>query len=216
MSSYFRVISDHSRSRSGAAAAGGTVAGMTRMIAAAAVLAVPLSLGIPFTTAIPTASAAAPVEDASTAAAVRAVSDPSVAAAAQVRALPAGFGYRAAEGPGYAVNPHGECSSVLRLPAGFTPACRAHDLGYDLLRHADRLGRPLGGWARRLLDDAFADRLAASCAAQPLESRRSCGEIAGITVLAVRANTWRQHDGPPRAESVAELAADWLTAGGRL
>lgn len=185
------------------------------MIAAAAVLAVPLSFGLPVF-AVPSAAAAAPGEDAGTAAAVRAVTDPSLGAAAQVRALPTGFEYRAAEGPGYAVNPTGDCSTVIHLPAEFEPACRAHDLGYDLLRHADRLGRPLAGWARPAIDDAFAVRLRATCATRPPESQRRCTEVAGVTVLAVRANTWRQHDGPPRAESLTDLAASWLTGGGRL
>ncbi|KXP06528.1 hypothetical protein [Tsukamurella pseudospumae] len=184
-----------------------------RMLAAAAVLAVPLSFGLSIPAA---AERTVPVEDAATAAAVRAIADPTVAVADQIRSIPAGFDYAAAAGPGYAVNPHGECSSVLPLPAEFDAPCKAHDLGYDLLRHADAQGRPLGGWARRLIDDALAHRLSAVCADRPLDRRRGCAEVAGITVLAVRVNTWRQHDGPPRAESVAELTSSWLTGGSRL
>ncbi|RDB47543.1 hypothetical protein DVB87_12330, partial [Tsukamurella tyrosinosolvens] len=134
-----------------------------RMLAAAAVLAVPLSFGISLPAA---AGEAAEREDSSTATAVRAVTDPALDTAAQVRAVPRSLGYAAAAGPGYAVNPHGDCSSVVRLPADFDAPCKAHDLGYDLLRHADAAGRPLGGWARHRIDDAFADRLAAACAAR--------------------------------------------------
>ncbi|KXO99127.1 hypothetical protein [Tsukamurella pseudospumae] len=184
-----------------------------RMLAAAAVLAVPLSFGISLPAA---AENVVPAEDASSAAAVRAVSAPTVAVVDQIRSIPAGFGYVAAAGPGYAVDPHGECSSVVPLPADFDAPCKAHDLGYDLLRHADAAGHPLGGWARRLIDDTLAERLSAACGARPVQQRRQCAEVAGIAVLAVRANTWRQHDGPPRAESVAELATSWLTVGGRL
>ncbi|WP_238220589.1 hypothetical protein [Tsukamurella pulmonis] len=184
-----------------------------RMLAAAAVLAVPLSFGLPLPAA---AGDAAAREDVASAAAVRAITDPALDAAAQVRSVPRTLGYAAAIGPGYAVNPHGECSSVVRLPADFDAPCMAHDLGYDLLRHADSSGHPLDGWARRRIDDAFAERLAAACAARPVGQRRHCTEVAGLTVMAVRANTWRQHDGPPRAESVRELVTGWLTGGGRL
>ncbi|GAA1070461.1 hypothetical protein GCM10009648_00160 [Tsukamurella spumae] len=183
------------------------------MLAAAAVLAVPLSFGISLPAA---AQKVAPTEDAASAAAVRAIADPTVAVADQIRSIPAGFAYTAVAGPGYAINPHGDCSSVVPLPADFDVPCKAHDLGYDLLRHADATGRPLGAWARRLIDDTLAERLSAACGARPVQQRRQCADVAGIAVLAVRANTWRQHDGPPRAESVSELATSWLTAGGRL
>lgn len=183
---------------------------MNRMIAAAA-LAVPLSFGA----SVPSATASEPTEDPATAAAVRAVTG-SLDASAQAGSLPAGFAYAAERGPGYAVNPHGDCSAGIHLPAEFTPACKAHDLGYDLLRHADRLGRPLGSWARPLIDDTFASRLEAACATRPADQRRQCAEVAGLTVFAVRVNTWRQHEGPPRAESARDLAVSWVTGGGRL
>lgn len=183
------------------------------MLAAAAVLAVPLSFGLSLPAATGETGAR---EDTATAAAVRAVTDPTVAPVDQARTATRALGYSAAEGPGYAVNPHGECSSVVGLPADFDAPCKGHDLGYDLLRHADGAGRPLGGWARRRIDDTFAERLAAACAARPVAQRRNCSEVAGVTVLAVRANTWRQHDGPPRAESVPDLVTGWLTGGGRL
>ncbi|WP_336672129.1 hypothetical protein [Tsukamurella sp. USMM236] len=184
-----------------------------RMLAAAAVLAVPLSFGISLPAA---AGDTAEREDAATAVAVRAITDPALDPADQVRTVPRTLGYAAAVGPGYAVNPHGDCSSVVRLPADFDAPCKGHDLGYDLLRHADAAGRPLGGWARHRIDDTFADRLAAACAARPVAQRRHCTEVAGLTVMAVRANTWRQHDGPPRAESAGELVTSWLTGGERL
>lgn len=184
-----------------------------RILAAAAVLAVPLSFGI----SLPAAAGDTTVrEDGASAAAVRAITDPAIDPAAQVRAVRGTLSYAATAGPGYALAPHGDCSSVVRLPADFDAPCKAHDLGYDLLRHADAAGHPLGGWARRRIDDAFADRLASACAARPLAQRRHCTEVAGLTVLAVRANTWRQHGGPPRAESAAEIVTSWITGGGRL
>src|SRR5699024_6909626 len=57
-------------------------------------------------------------------------------------------GYEPALRGGMAVNPVGACSSPVPLPERFTPACMAHDLGYDLLRYAEAHGTPLGEWAR--------------------------------------------------------------------
>ncbi|WP_148281533.1 phospholipase A2 [Tsukamurella sp. 1534] len=182
----------------------------SRIVAAAAVLAVPLSFGL----SLP--ASAEGIEDEATATAVRAVTAPESSAAAQAAAMPPGFSYRAEPGPGFAVNPHGGCSSVLPLPSGFDAPCKAHDLGYDLLRHADAQGRPLGAWARVRIDDAFEDRLQSACGSRPVDQRQSCSHVADVVMLSVRANTWRQHDGPPRDESARDLAASWLTAGGRL
>ncbi|WP_461166135.1 hypothetical protein [Tsukamurella serpentis] len=130
---------------------------MRRTITVAAVLAVPLSFGLPLPAAADPSSMSGAAEDAATAAAVRAITDPRVSPAEQTGSLPAGFGYRAAEyrsaaGAGYAIDPRGECSSLVPLPADFAAPCQAHDLGYDLLRYAHSTGRPLGGWARTRLD----------------------------------------------------------------
>ncbi|ADG79472.1 Phospholipase A2 OS=Tsukamurella paurometabola (strain ATCC 8368 / DSM / CCUG 35730 / CIP 100753/ JCM 10117 / KCTC 9821 / NBRC 16120 / NCIMB 702349 / NCTC 13040) OX=521096 GN=Tpau_2874 PE=4 SV=1 [Tsukamurella paurometabola] len=193
-----------------------------RTLVAAAAIVLPVAVAIPATAApapsatVSSARAAAPAEDRAAAAAVRAVTDPDLSAAAQVGAVPADLGYRATAGDGYAVNPSGDCSSMVRLPDYFAGPCQAHDLGYDLLRYADSAGRPLGSWARQRIDDALADRLRATCTHRPTSEQRECRQVAVMAVLAVRANTWRQHDGPPRAESAGELAVSWLTAGGRL
>ena len=193
-----------------------------RTLLAATAIALPLAMAIPATAApapavtVESARTVAPAEDSASAAAVRALTDPSASSSRQLAAVPAGLNYRAAAGPGYAVNPHGDCSSLVRLPAAFTAPCQAHDLGYDVLRLADSAGRPLGGWARLRIDETLADRLGAVCAHRPAAQRRECGQVAAIAMLAVRANTWRQHDGPPRAESGTELAASWISAGGRL
>lgn len=192
-----------------------------RTLLAASVLALPLAVAVPAFAAPAPATVqpvvrVAAVEDPASAAAVRAITDPSIPASVQVSSIPSGLGYRAAEGPGYAVNPTGDCSSGLRLPDAFTDPCRAHDLGYDLLRHADAAGRPLGSWARTSIDDALSRRLQAACARRSVQQRRECEQVAAVAVFAVRANSWRQHDGPPRAESAAELASSWITAGGRL
>ena len=84
----------------------------------------------------------------------------------------------------------GSCSSPVPLPPAFDDACRAHDLGYDLLRHAAARGGTLGPWARAALDRRLADDLATACAAGAHPA--PCRVLAGVADLAVAANSWRQ------------------------
>jgi hypothetical protein len=141
-------------------------------------------------------------------------------AAAAVRALttedpgaldrvPADFavvmGYRPVLAPATGGHPSpsradGGCSSPFGgTRYGFTPACRQHDLGYDLLRYADIKGQPLGSWARRSLDDRFATQTRA-------RGHGAGGPVtAGIYTAVVRFNSWRQGYGAPVAEPAAAL-----------
>ncbi|MCG7320984.1 hypothetical protein [Arsenicicoccus bolidensis] len=61
-----------------------------------------------------------------------------------LRAVPDDFeatlGYQPVLQDGELVRPDGDCSSPVPLPRTFEPACRQHDLGYDLLRHAALTG----------------------------------------------------------------------------
>ncbi|WP_245549943.1 hypothetical protein [Gordonia effusa] len=91
----------------------------------------------------------------------------------------------------FPANPSGSCSSPVPLPARFEPLCRTHDLGYDLLRYADRSGHPLGGWARTALDSMLIDRMTVSC------TDPTCTASASVAQAALGLNTWRQHDGAP-------------------
>ncbi|WP_245555526.1 hypothetical protein [Gordonia soli] len=125
-----------------------------------------------------------------------------------VAALPADFvaefGYRPRIVDGYPTNPTGDgCSSPLPMPTHFEQLCRTHDFGYDVLRHAERAGHPLGGWARRDLDRMLADRMQRSC------TNSTCVAAAESARLALAVNTWRQHDGPPRPEDTEQI----LTSG---
>lgn len=109
-----------------------------------------------------------------------------------------------------AVNPAGACSSPVPLPDRFTPACMAHDLGYDLLRYAESHGTPLGAWARRGLDAQFADRMHASCT--PADA--GCVAAADTATTAVRLNSWRQDYGAPLDESVLLYAVGGVGTAG--
>ncbi|BDT88415.1 hypothetical protein [Nocardia cyriacigeorgica] len=167
------------------------------------------------------AASLAPVpQDVSATAAVTALTSGDAGSAA----LPADFaevmGYRPAVVDGLLVNPHGDCSSPVPLPAEFDTACKAHDLGYDLLRYADRQGAPLGPWARQAIDRTLGERMGAACDTRAEAfARGRCHAMAAIADTVVDLNSRRQGYGVPVAESfLGAAAADtsaqpWLFGG---
>nr|WP_245743893.1 phospholipase A2 [Lentzea fradiae] len=101
----------------------------------------------------------------------------------------------------------GGCSG----PAGdtewdFSTACRAHDLGYDLLRYADHKGEPLGPAARKALDDRLTTDLHAQCRTNPRGAEQSCHAVAATYAMGLKFNSWRQRWGPPGHEPVVAWA----------
>ncbi|WP_410870025.1 hypothetical protein [Nocardia sp. A7] len=143
-------------------------------------------------------------ENLAAAAAVRALTDDSPDATSLIpRDFGFKFGYDPAQQDGLLVNPHGDCSSPVTLPAEFESACKAHDLGYDVLRYAERLDEPLGAWARRSVDAALNRRIHASCGLRDDEfSRARCSVMADIAFTAVDVNSRRQEYGAPVVENV--------------
>lgn len=125
--------------------------------------------------------------------------------------MPADFdrvmGYRpavAATGPTRA---DGGCSSPFGgTPYHFSPDCRQHDLGYDLLRYADAKGQPLGPWARKAVDDRFARQTRAHCHDLGLAHWFGCRAMAGLYTVMVQFNSWRQGYGAPVVEPFRTLA----------
>ena len=125
----------------------------------------------------------------------------------------AGLGYSPALEGRIASKAEGDCSSPVPLPDAFEPACRTHDLGYDLLRLAHRNGDPLPEALRRELDAQFSRAIHASCD-EPAEGElgenhfslrarlenAGCHAMASIAATAVRANTLRQGNGAPVEE----------------
>ncbi|EGD56954.1 hypothetical protein [Gordonia neofelifaecis] len=122
--------------------------------------------------------------------------------------LPADFAARLGYSPilvdGRPVNPRGDCSSPIPLPDRFTDACRAHDLGYDLLRYADTTGRPAGTWARNALDDRLIADMHATC------DDPFCHAAAETARTGLAVNTWRQRSGPPVRETNGDIATSYL------
>lgn len=120
------------------------------------------------------------------------------------------FAYSPVVEDGLLVNPAGECSSPIPLPAEFEPACTAHDLGYDLLRYGAARGSMPPAWARQGLDSRLATDMHAGCAPRTgIGSRTICHALAEVAAFSVRFNSWRQHNGTP----VAEPALPFLIAG---
>ncbi|EXG80235.1 phospholipase A2 [Cryptosporangium arvum DSM 44712] len=109
------------------------------------------------------------------------------------------MGYWPVREHGNWVTPEGACSA----PTGatrydFSGACKAHDLGYDLLRYAARIGEPLGPWAREAVDAAFGRAMEARCRA--VGGSGSCRAAAAVYHGVVVANSWRQDWREPRPE----------------
>ena len=141
------------------------------------------------------------------------------------RDFPVRFGYQPAVVDGLLVNPAGDCSSPVTLPGEFENACKAHDLGYDLLRYAGEEGQPLGGWARQALDATLATHMHEACETRAdTFSRARCNTMASIASAFVDLNSRRQDYGVPVAESMSGTGSsgggggwpDWLIAGGAL
>lgn len=158
------------------------------------------------------ASGAGP-PDASAQRAVRAlVLEPGDSAAGM---LPAGFataeGYRPLVVDGTLLDPRGGCSSPVRLPAEFTPVCRRHDLGYDLLRDAARDGGVLPASARRAVDSQLDVGMHAACLDRRGVRRGTCEGWATVAAAAVRVNSVRQHWSVPGHETPLTVAT--ATAG---
>ncbi|WP_141216539.1 hypothetical protein [Rhodococcus sp. 14-2483-1-1] len=130
---------------------------------------------------------------------------------AATRAIPVDFasvmGYRPIVLDAMAENPHGDCSSPVPLPSEFEPSCKAHDLGYDLLRYAAATGKTVDPHWRRAIDGQLESRLHAACTERTDdESRRACDAAASVAAAAVDMNSWRQSFGIPVAEPALPIA----------
>lgn len=125
-------------------------------------------------------------------AAARALADGVAGLAVVAPAVVADLGYAPVPEGGLASRATGVCSSPVPLPGAFEPACRVHDLGYDLLRVAHRRGAEIPDGLRSDLDTLLARQWRASC-----RDDTPCLAVAETAAFAVRVNTSRQgHDAP--------------------
>ncbi len=113
----------------------------------------------------------------------------------------AGAGYRPVVENHLLVDPSGACSSPIQLPAEFTSACRAHDLGYDVLRYAERRHQPLGAWGRQAIDAVFQQRIHSACESRADSvSETGCELMATVATTGVDLNSRRQNYATPEPE----------------
>ncbi|GAB3472343.1 phospholipase A2 [Actinophytocola sediminis] len=109
----------------------------------------------------------------------------------------------APDGTERAVHPGGGCSS----PWGdtrwdYSVGCKAHDLGYDMLRYAEAKGQPLSGDLRERLDDRLSMDMHAQCELNPRGTPASCDAVASMYTVGLVVNSWHQSWGPPENEPV--------------
>lgn len=110
---------------------------------------------------------------------------------------------QAPDGTMRAVHPEGGCSS----PWGdtrwdYSVGCKAHDLGYDMLRYAEAKGQPLSAAVRERLDDRLSMDMHAQCDYNPRGARTSCEVVASLYSVGLVVNSWHQRWGPPENEPV--------------
>jgi hypothetical protein len=110
---------------------------------------------------------------------------------------------KAPDGTVRAVHPGGGCSSPWGATRwDYSVGCKAHDLGYDLLRYAERKGQPLSPDLRERLDDRLSQDMHAQCRYNPMDSAGACEAVASIYTVGLVVNSWHQRWGPPRNEPV--------------
>lgn len=129
-----------------------------------------------------------------------------------IAALPADFSevsgrepvhMKAPDGTTRAVHPDGGCSSPWGATTwDYSVGCKAHDLGYDLLRYAEAKGQPLSPELRERLDDRLSQDMYAQCRYNPRGSAGMCEVVASIYTVGLVVNSWHQRWGPPRNEPV--------------
>ncbi|EWC63805.1 hypothetical protein UO65_0894 [Actinokineospora spheciospongiae] len=90
----------------------------------------------------------------------------------------------------------------------FSVGCKAHDLGYDLLRYAAAKGQPLPPDARRDLDARLSADMHRQCELNPRGSGGTCRVVASLYSAGLVANSWHQRWGPP----VSEPMGGWAMA----
>ncbi|NKQ57407.1 phospholipase [Amycolatopsis sp. K13G38] len=133
--------------------------------------------------------------------------------------LPADFTRVTGVTPGAAAAPDGTVRAVHVDGGCSTPwgddntkwdygvACKAHDLGYDLLRYADKVGQPLPPSVRASLDSRLSTDMHAMCHIEPAGSPRTCQLVASVFTAGLNVNSWHQRWGPPVGDPIGPMLA---------
>ncbi|MET0234578.1 MAG: phospholipase A2 [Kibdelosporangium sp.] len=115
----------------------------------------------------------------------------------------------APDGTTRAVHVDGGCSTPWgdeNTRWDYSVGCKAHDLGYDLLRYAEKKGHPLPADLRRRLDDQLSRDMHKQCELNPQGSAGTCDVVASVYTAGLVVNSWHQRWGPPRAEPISSWA----------
>ncbi|GAA3574827.1 phospholipase A2 [Amycolatopsis ultiminotia] len=122
----------------------------------------------------------------------------------------------ARDGTVRAVHPDGGCSTPWgddNTKWDYAVPCKAHDLGYDLLRYADKKGHPLGPEVRASLDSRLSQDMHHACEINPMGSPRTCQLVASLYSAGLTMNSWHQRWGPPVADPIGSMVAGVLVIG---
>ncbi|MCE7006616.1 phospholipase [Kibdelosporangium philippinense] len=191
---------------------------MRRLLGVLAVTIAALTFGIVASRPAPPSDVVAPGSDFEAAAnAIEALLDPA-SGVDPIALLPADFTavekvvpgrMRAPDGTMRAVHADGGCSTPLgdeNTRWDYSVGCKAHDLGYDLLRYAEKKGHPLPADLRRRLDDQLSRDMHKQCELNPQNSAGLCAMVADVYTVGLVVNSWHQRWGPPRAEPISSWA----------
>ncbi|WP_236789106.1 phospholipase A2 [Amycolatopsis sp. GM8] len=116
----------------------------------------------------------------------------------------------ARDGTVRAVHVDGGCSTPWgddNTKWDYTVPCKAHDLGYDLLRYADKIGQPLGPAVRASLDARLSADMHNACRINPMDSARLCQIVASLYSGGLVLNSWHQRWGPPVGDPIGPMLA---------
>ncbi|WP_370967994.1 phospholipase [Amycolatopsis sp. cg9] len=119
----------------------------------------------------------------------------------------------ARDGTVRAVHVDGGCSTPWgddNTKWDYAVPCKAHDLGYDLLRYADRKGHPLGPEVREALDDRLSYDMHHACDLNPMNSALTCRVVASLYSAGLVVNSWHQRWGPPVGDPIGPMVAGVL------
>ncbi|MFD9890086.1 phospholipase [Amycolatopsis sp. NPDC059027] len=119
----------------------------------------------------------------------------------------------ARDGTVRAVHTDGGCSTPWgddNTKWDYAVPCKAHDLGYDLLRYADHKGHPLGQDVRAALDARLSQDMHATCGLNPMGSPGTCHVVAALYSAGLVVNSWHQRWGPPVGDPIGPMVAGVL------
>ncbi|WP_326565643.1 phospholipase A2 [Amycolatopsis rhabdoformis] len=122
----------------------------------------------------------------------------------------------ARDGTVRAVHVDGGCSTPWgddNTKWDYAVPCKAHDLGYDLLRYADKKGHPLDQSVRASLDARLSQDMHHACVVNPMGSAGTCQVVATLYSAGLVVNSWHQRWGPPVADPIGPMVAGVLVIG---